>query len=367
MAAELPSETPPPAVSSSRRASGRTLVKRASLVSRKSDSDLESVAARFLNHKSATGTRDRTLKSYGYDLVPFVIHCRLHGIVNIAAVKTIHVEQYLSAQKDAGFATSTRRNRGVVLQALLKYAHREGYIASERLYDWKVVKAERADVYVPSLEQVGVIFEAVHEHWSVARNPLARFRNAAARTFFSRRDRAILAVQASVGLRPGETFALTLTDYNIEERTLHVRHSKTYRSRYVPVTDRLAGFLDEWLAARPTASPSDYLFVTDCGGPLHLDSWGHQFQRYLSFARGQGHDLPRITLYSLRHVAGTSLALGAGVYKASLLLGHQSSRTTEEHYVRAKVEAIRQDHADHDPLAGIFRKASRGTRAPRLV
>ncbi len=41
-------------------------------------------------------------------------------------------------------------------------------------------------------------------------NPLSRFRNTTARTFFSRRDQAIVGVQVSTGLRISETFGLRL-------------------------------------------------------------------------------------------------------------------------------------------------------------
>lgn len=157
----------------------------------------------------------------------------------------------------------------------------------------------------------------------------------------------------------------------MQERSIFVSHSKTRKQRYVPVTDKLAEILDEWLVSRPLICPTDYLFVTDRRGQLHLDSWGHQFQGYVNFARAQGHTLPRITLYSLRHVAGSAIATGSDAYHAALLLGN-SAKVAEKHYVKVSMEAIRKPHADNDPRAGIFRKTRTVENAkkalpPRLV
>lgn len=286
-------------------------------------------------------------------------------------VKTRDVEDYLLEQKQQGKAIASRRNRAIILQQLLKYAHKNGLLASERLYGYKIVKAEPVDVYVPTLQEVRIVYDTIARHWSEIHNQKARYRSAKSRTFFRRRDQAIVGVQVSVGLRPGETFALTLADYDIKERSLFIRNSKTRKQRYVPVTDHLAKILDEWLQSRPINAPTDFLFVTDRGTQLHLDSWGHQFQRYLEFARSEGHGLPRITLYSLRHVAGTAIAEGSDVYHAALLLGN-NARTAEKHYIKVKMEVIRQPHADNDPLTGIFRKMRTAENAkkqlpPRLV
>lgn len=350
----------------------RTLKKRASLITGRRDLDRsvtwETCRTEFLREKEVEGTRDSTLRAYKYDLVPWEKYCAMHNIPFVILVKTTHVENFLLTQKLEGKSISSRRNRAIVLQQMLKFAHRKGYVKSERLYGYKIVKAEVGEVYVPKLDEIRIIFDAIELHWSEVHNRKARYRAAKSRTFFKRRDRAIVAVQASVGLRPGETFSLKLKDYDETARHIFVEHSKTRKQRYVPVTNQLADFLTEWLVSRPVNAPTDYLFVTDRGEQLHLDSWGHQFQNYISFARAQGHSLPRITLYSLRHVAGSEIAGGSDAYKAAVLLGNDA-KTAEAHYIKRKMETIRQIHADNDPLAGIFRKTPRtteGTKKPLL-
>lgn len=314
----------------------------------------------YLQVRRAEGLRDSTLRMYAGTLDLWERWCASQDVTLTGQITTKHAEEYLLSLQKAKLSERTIRNRAIVIKGSLKFAFKRGYLPSERLYGWKIPRMGRASVYMPSLAEVGVILAAIPEHWSVAQNPHSRFRNAAARTFFSRRDQAIVGVQVSAGLRISETFGLRLQDFSAEHGTLTVAQSKSGKPRAVPVGESLARLLAEWLRVRPQASETDFLFVTEYGGQLHRDSWGHQFQRYLTFARGQGHALPRITLHSLRHLAGTAMA-EHDLYHASLMLGHSSIQITADNYLHARAESIRATHAAADPLAHIL---SRGRKAP---
>ena len=314
----------------------------------------------YLQVRRAEGIRDSTLRMYAGALDLWERWCASQNVAHVSQITTKHAEEYLLSLQKAKLSERTIRNRAIVIKGALKFAHKQGYLPSERLYGWKIPRMGRASVYMPSLSEVGVILSAIPEHWSVAENPHSRFRNAAARTFFSRRDQAIVGVQVSTGLRISETFGLRLQDFSSDHGTLTVTQSKSGKPRAVPVGESLARLLADWLRVRPQASETDFLFVTEYGGQLHRDSWGHQFQRYLTFARGQGHALPRITLHSLRHLAGTAMA-EHDLYHASLMLGHSSIQITADNYLHARAESIRATHTAADPLAHIL---SRGRKAP---
>ena len=312
MVSALPLQPPKPPL---KKASARRSFARAVR-----DCPIPQLHEEYLRARRAEGLRDSTLRMYAGDLRPWERWCASQGVASVGQITTKLAEDYLLSLCDRKLSQRTIRNRAIVVKGALKFAYRQGYLASERLYGWKIPKMARASVYMPDLAEVAVILAAIPQHWSVVSNPQSRFRNAAARTFFGYRDRAIVGVQVSTGLRISETFGLRLRDYSVEHATLTVAQSKSGRPRAVPVGDSLARLLAEWLSVRPQASPTDFLFVTEYGGQLHRDSWGHQFQRYLEFARSQGHALPRITLHSLRHLAGTAMA-EHDLYHASLMLG----------------------------------------------
>ena len=78
-------------------------------------------------------TRDSTLKSYKYDLTPWINFCEAHALSMVCMIKTRDVEDHLLEQKTEGKAIASRRNRGIILQQLLNFAHQRKYIASECL------------------------------------------------------------------------------------------------------------------------------------------------------------------------------------------------------------------------------------------
>ena len=324
-----------------------------SLTRPQEDVPLSQMHEEYLRARRIAGIRDTTLRMYKGSLKPWEAWCAVQGVTLVGQILTKHVEDYLLTLLDRKLSERTIRNLAIVIKAALKFAYKQGYLPSERLYDWKIPRSSRASVYMPDHAEVGIVLTAIAQHWSAAQNPLSRFRNTTARTFFSRRDQAIVGVQVSTGLRISETFALRLQDYSLEQKTLTVTQSKSGRPRAVPVGVPLTQMLTDWLRVRPQASPSDFLFVSEFGTQLHRESWGHQFQRYLEFARGQGHTLPRITLHSLRHLAATAMA-EQDLYHASLMLGHSSITITASNYLHARADQIRATHEAADPLAHIL-------------
>jgi site-specific recombinase XerD len=331
-----------------------------SLTRPQEDVPLAQLHEEYLRARRIAGIRDTTLRMYKGSLQPWETWCIAQGITLVGQILTKHAEDYLLTLLDRKLSERTIRNQAIVIKAALKFAHKQSYLPSERLYDWKIPRSSRASVYMPDHAEVGIILAAIPQHWSATQNPLSRFRNATARTFFSRRDQAIVGVQVSTGLRISETFGLRLQDYSLEQKTLTVTQSKSGRPRAVPVGVPLAQMLTDWLRVRPQASPSGFLFVSEFGTQLHRESWGHQFQRYLKFARGQGHALPRITLHSLRHLAATAMA-EQDLYHASLMLGHSSVTITASNYLHARADQIRATHEAADPLAHILTRGRKVT------
>ena len=63
--------------------------------------------------------------------------------------------------------------------------------------------------------------------------------------------RLAIALLFTTGMRRGELLGLTPGDYNRLEPTLHIRETKFYKSRLLPINDSIADEMDQWLRARP--------------------------------------------------------------------------------------------------------------------
>ena len=115
------------------------------------------------------------------------------------------------------------------------------------------------------------------------------------------RDRAILEVFYSAGLRRGELAKLELTDLNRERQTLQIRQGKGHKDRVVPVGDRALEWLERYLDETRSRLVLDLfekaLFLTSYGEAFNPDV-GHQVHQT---SRDWAHRLLSSFATHLRH------------------------------------------------------------------
>jgi len=151
------------------------------------------------------------------------------------------------------------------------------------------------------------------------------------RTWFGRRDHALLLVAVQTGLRLSELTGLQRADVALGAGP-HVRClGKGRKERCTPLTKTTVAVLKAWLrepARRNTAT----LFPSAQGGRLSPDSVADLLAKHVARA---GHTCPslrskRVTPHVLRHTMAMEL-LQAGVDRAviALWLGHESVETTQ--------------------------------------
>lgn len=171
----------------------------------------------------------------------------------------------------------------------------------------------------------------------------AILREAETDTLYGLRDRALLELLYSSGLRRMEVAKLALYDLDPNRRLLFVREGKGAKDRVVPVGERALAWLERYLTeARPQllAIDSPALFVTDYGEPVSPEFVATKVKRYMQFA---GIHKPGAT-HLLRHAMATHmLEAGADVRVLQALLGHAQLNTTEI-YTHVSIEHLRAIH-----------------------
>jgi integrase/recombinase XerD len=89
------------------------------------------------------------------------------------------------------------------------------------------------------------------------------------------RDRAVIEVLYSTGIRRGEIVALKLYDLSLDRGVVLVRQGKGKKDRYVPIGERAIAWLEKYIReARPQLAiePDDMtVFLTAQGEPFCLD------------------------------------------------------------------------------------------------
>ncbi|WP_026917660.1 tyrosine recombinase XerC [Gordonia shandongensis] len=162
------------------------------------------------------------------------------------------------------------------------------------------------------------------------------------------RDRALVEVLYSCGLRVGELCGLDLGDVDVDRRVVRVI-GKGDKQRTVPYGVPAQRALDDWLrSGRPalaTAASGEALFVGVRGGRLD-----QRMARTVVHRATAAVGAP-VGPHALRHSAATHLVEGgADLRVVQELLGHSSLATTQL-YTHVSVERLRAVHRQAHPRA----------------
>jgi integrase/recombinase XerD len=163
------------------------------------------------------------------------------------------------------------------------------------------------------------------------------------------RDRAILELLYSTGIRRMELARLDGRDALLEQDSLFVRGGKGGRDRIVPIGRRARKWIERYLREAREQLASDTrdntLFLTDYGEPFRKNRLGDTVKRYLNLAgiRTRG------ACHAFRHACATHmLENGADIRFIQALLGHSDLSSTQI-YTRVCIDMLRVVHATTHP------------------
>jgi integrase/recombinase XerD len=180
------------------------------------------------------------------------------------------------------------------------------------------------------------------------------------------RDRAILEVLYSTGMRRSELASLTVDDWNRERSTISIRQGKGGRDRVVPLGARGAVWLGRYLddvRPRLARGPEEQiLFLTDYAERFKKNRLGDLVRRYLDWA---GIAIPG-ACHLLRHACATHmLENGADIRYIQALLGHADLRSTQI-YTQVSIVKLKEVHAATHPASAAHGDDSMMSRPVRV-
>jgi integrase/recombinase XerD len=163
------------------------------------------------------------------------------------------------------------------------------------------------------------------------------------------RDRAIMEVFYSTGIRRAELVRLELSDLNRDKRLLHIRLGKCRKDRVVPVGMRAMRWLEKYLDdVRPLLTVNvtePALFLTGYGEKFNANVLGRLVIKYIEKANIGRRGGPHL----FRHTCATHmLEGGADIRYIQQLLGHEKLETTAI-YTEVSIIQLQAVHARCHP------------------
>lgn len=210
----------------------------------------------------------------------------------------------------------------------------------------KLIKAEKKIGQVAELDELVKLLEYPEQF---EKNRKVRYRN-----------RAMLELLFSTGMRISELISLNIQDLKLDKDLKKIRDVRIFilgkgrKQRFVYMTDRAKAYLERYLASRKDEYPA--LFIPYRGlragtkDPYQVRVSTNYLQAKIkNYRLALGINVPT-SAHSFRHGFATYLAEnGANPAAIQHLLGHESLQTTSR-YVHASDKYAKKAHEEYHPL-----------------
>ena len=151
---------------------------------------------------------------------------------------------------------------------------------------------------------------------------------------FKLRDKAILTILYSCGLRRNEAVHLDTSDILFDKERVYVRKGKNYKERFVPINRKNAEILEDYIyESRPQfyqSNLSEALFINKNGTRLQGMSYANRLKAIVKATNNKSIQNKQITLHTLRHSIATHLLqYNVDLESIKTFLGHSSLESTQ--------------------------------------
>jgi integrase/recombinase XerD len=227
-------------------------------------------------------------------------------------------------------SASSRARILSAIKGFHRFLHREGAMRTLEIESIATPKVMRTIPYVLTQTEVETLLAQPDE------------------TLLGIRDRALLEMGYSAGLRVSELCGLFVEQIDREERLIRVK-GKGNKERIVPYGRRaevaLARYFEEARPRLARGRGTPHVFLNRAGGPLSRVGFWKILRKH---AVGAG--LPRdVTPHTLRHSFATHLIEGGADLRAvQELLGHASIATTQL-YTKLDIDYLLETHRTFHP------------------
>jgi integrase/recombinase XerD len=284
---------------------------------------------KFEQHMKLHGFSQRTIPNYLYNIRLFIEYLAEMGIANLADADRKVLTDYqlhvsLALHRGRRLAHITQRNRIICLKTFYRYLVRNGAAIADPTVDLDLPRVrDQLPANVLTKKEIARLLAQPDTS-----GPCGI------------RDRAILELLYSSGIRVSEMSGLNLEDLDLHGGELRVL-GKGDKERLVPLGEVACDYVGLYLeGARPWLAPAEQraLFVTVRGRRFIATNVSALVREYGK--RAGIHK--RVTPHALRHTCATHLLKGkADIRQIQRILGHASIATTQR-YTKVEITDLKE-------------------------
>jgi len=263
----------------------------------------------------------------------FLKHLEEKQISNINQLQQKHIKSYYqyvsmrgNERRGGGLSSNYINKHLQAIEKLLMFLNHKGLKQVPSL-GIRLEKLERKEITILTQSEIKELFEHTRntEGYPIDEGKMEILQS---------RDRALLTIFYSCGLRRNEGANVRIEDINFDTRILHVKKGKNYKERFVPLNKTSARYLEEWVydyrIQLIKTKKEPMLFVNIHGAPMSGGTLYTRLKLLVLQSSNISLQEKTIGLHSLRHSIATHLLeAGMSLEKIAKFLGHSSLESTQ--------------------------------------
>ncbi len=259
----------------------------------------------------------------------FLYHLEKNQVNHINILQQKNIKSYhdyistrANARRGGGLSNNYINKHLQAIEKFLEFLHHKG-VQNVPALGIRLEKLHKKEITILTPDEIKELFDLT------SREP-----NTEKEQIIQSRDKALLTIFYSCGLRRNEGANVSIDDINFDTRILHVKKGKNYKERLVPLNKTNAAYLQEWIydyRSQIIKTKKEHkLFINIHGQPM---TGGALYTR-LKLLQQQSDNIElqqkNIGLHSLRHSIATHLLqAGMSLEKIAKFLGHNSLESTQ--------------------------------------
>lgn len=264
----------------------------------------------------------------------FFHYLETKSVFDIKQVKAQHMQGYYdyicmrgNRRRGGGLSEKYTQMHMQAITKLLEFLHHRG-IKTVNGTGIRLKNPQRKEIVPLTTEEIKLLFAATFK------TPLTGRQNPLLHEAAQARDRAMLTVYYSCGLRRTEGISLRTDDIDFDRRLIHVRKGKNYKERFVPFgkasAQCLQSYIYDYRPALLNRTISSRLFIAYGGRMITSNSMNTRLKALQAISGDTALQEKEVALHLLRHSIATHLLqAGMQLEKIARFLGHSTLDSTQ--------------------------------------